>query len=125
MKESPPLSKDVASMNMLSFVGAPVEVIGTVTMDSGGSHMSCLAMTLHFERVLATRFLICCLQSKLLGFRWTEKIYFGIDPAIVGIWCAEVPTCQNLFPLFRMVLSCQANCVSSPISKFAVIFLTT
>ena len=120
MKESPPLSREIASRNKLSLVGAPFAMMTTVTMDSGLSQTSCFTTAFQLYRVLAVRlFLLTWVE-----FLCTENDSFGMGPEMAGIRWAESPTCQNLLPLFQMELSCHASCISSPINMLAVMSLT-
>src|SRR5271170_4136569 len=74
---------------------------------------------------------VCCELDVVCGSRFvsscshsTVKASNGTGPPTDGIWCGDSPTFQYLVPSFRMVCSCEANCVSSPMSMFASMPLT-
>lgn len=125
MNESPPLSRGIASKNKFSWVGAPLEMTGMVVIDSGLSRMSCFAIAFQWDHVLAARLLRCGVLLAQDSFPCMEKDFFSTGPKMAGMRWAKSPTCQNQFPLFRMELSCHANCVSSPINMLAVMSFTT
>lgn len=85
MNESPPLSNGIASKNKFSSVGAPLEIICTVIIDSGLSQTSCLAIMLQSDCNLVTCFLLCRLRPARFEFPWTEKVSLGTGPEMVGM----------------------------------------
>src|SRR5713101_9231394 len=93
MNESPPLSREIASRNRFSLVGAPLDVTGTVIMDSGLSQTSCFAIAFQVDRVLAARPLRCLFLLARVGSLCTENDSLGTGPEIAGIRWAESPTC--------------------------------
>src|SRR6266849_1990841 len=115
-----PRFNGTASRYMTSFLGAPFAVTMIVATDSGSIVRPSWTKTFQgpceascFPLVTARE---AFFPNSLSGVEGAENKYASDGARTAGIRCGELLTCQKFPFLLRIVCSCQALCVSSPIS---------